>query len=424
LIFDLLTAFSYQQHVRNGSFNIMRYCTGLLLAVTKKSLRAFLFAGLTLAATSCQRTAPRGYVAKEWSETLRELSIIPVFPPREDVQVGDIYAAPSKPEDEEKLLKKTGFLPIGVWIASIGLSKELSQFYSHRNSFPRTTGDLGSYVSGLSINPFPIFPQPTDLNANIFLNGDTNRLRLVGFPSFMSATIKQADLAGVIPSEALSVAFAGTGSKADSITLSVPVAESYGLPASEVFSRVVDNSSGTNKFFLTGSHFRSEDILTYTAHQHLEGAKTLNRFGYVRVITEVFYARAVDLAVNHKRSFGVGASVKPVVTLQSTNVSTMATDDANGASTNYLFTTRTETGTPQERAADLNRQLNESLNQSIPGGSVKFVSASEAGVTMRRTYDRPVAIGYRALLLKVFENGDIESSGGGVVGSMLPTARP
>jgi len=373
-------------------------------------------AALAFALTSCRTSAPRGFVAKEWSLTLRELNIVPVFPPREDVQVGDIYIAPSRPEDEAKIVKDKGFTPIGLWVASVTLSNELSRFYSERNSFPRTSGDIGAYMAGQSTNPFPVFAQPSDTNRNIFEYGDTNRLRLVGFPSFMSATVKQGDLSGVVPVEAMGVAFAGTGSSSDSVTLSVPVAESYGLPASDVFSKIVIDK----KFFLEGKNFKAEDILIYAAHQHEGKDAETNRFGYIRLITEVFYTRAVDIAINRKRSFGFGANVKPAAT-----VPTSGTETPAPGSTNYMFTTRTESGTSQDRAADLNRQLSESLNQSIPGGSVKFVAAGEHGVTMRRTYDRPVAIGYRGLLLELYEDGTIKSHGAiSGEGSLLPTALP
>src|SRR5688500_5484548 len=56
-----------------------------------------------------------GYVAKEWSMTMREFGIVPVFPPREDVQVGDVYAMPLPPDVEAQVraVKAKGeFLPI------------------------------------------------------------------------------------------------------------------------------------------------------------------------------------------------------------------------------------------------------------------------------------------------------------------------
>src|ERR1043165_7751752 len=88
----------------------------------------FLFSG-------CIHT-PRGYVAKEWSSSMRELGIIPVFPPREDVQVGDVYIAPVSPDQELAAFKKKEFLPLGLWVATLDVKTPLTAFYSNRSSFP------------------------------------------------------------------------------------------------------------------------------------------------------------------------------------------------------------------------------------------------------------------------------------------------
>ena len=39
--------------------------------------------------------------------------------------------------------------------------------------------------------------------------------------------------------------------------------------------------------------------------------------------------------------------------------------------------------------------------QTVPGGSVQLVSYNERSVGLRRVFDRPVAIGFRGLALKV-----------------------
>ncbi len=58
--------------------------------------------------------APPGHVAKEWATAFRELQLTPIFPPREDVQVGDIYIVPVEPgEEEERAFKEKGYLPRG-----------------------------------------------------------------------------------------------------------------------------------------------------------------------------------------------------------------------------------------------------------------------------------------------------------------------
>src|SRR5215212_7507298 len=87
-----------------------------------------------------------GYVAKQWSMMVREFGIVPIFPPREDVQVGDVYAMPIPPDQELQLraVRNTNgrFLPIPVLLGTIDVSKDLEEYYKHRLSFPRTPGGV------------------------------------------------------------------------------------------------------------------------------------------------------------------------------------------------------------------------------------------------------------------------------------------
>src|SRR2546423_2929162 len=54
------------------------------------SLCATLSLAISAAVVGCR--TPKGYAAREWSLAMREMQIVPVFPPREDVLVGDVYA--------------------------------------------------------------------------------------------------------------------------------------------------------------------------------------------------------------------------------------------------------------------------------------------------------------------------------------------
>jgi hypothetical protein len=377
-------------------------------------LKSMVLVTCLIALTSCTGI-PRGYVAREWSMTMRELNITAVFPPREDVYVGDIYPAPVNPSQEDELRKKKGWLPLGMRITSLPVADELGKFYSGRPSFPKTTEATVSFMTNLTNQPFALLPQSSDTNRNIFAAGnDTHRLRMVGFPGFMSATFSQGDLAGVIPVEALNIAFAASRTTSKKVTVSIPVAESYSLSASDMFAKVVDKTTGN--FRAPGTEFTARDILRYTAHQHapVSGTNARPDYGYIRIITEVYYTRAIDVSIAGQRSFGAGANVRPTVSVEAlTNITSLGSSNASNQppTTNYMFSTRTSNAAPEERAAELNRQLTAALAQSTPGGSVKFVSAGDFGVSMRRTYERPVALGYRGLLLKVYTNGVIESVG-------------
>jgi hypothetical protein len=400
-----------------------------------------LLVGVALDLTGCASTPP-GYVAREWSLAIRELGITPVFPPREDLQVGDIYMAPSTPEREAVLLDEKGFVPLGLWVGTVKVDDPLEEFYRHRDNFPPTP------PTGTS--------QPTAPGTNIFSSGDTSRLRIVGFPMFMSATFNQGSLSGLVPVEAVSVAFGVSLFGSKTITVSVPRAESYGLPAASLYNLLVPTSSShpnQPKIWtgLAAGGLLPEDLASYLpAGQLTEATKdpgwNTKKYAYLRVITEVFYARELDVAIDSTEGRGLAADVQPVVippvlpggtaplsgvlptavggtpTTGEGTPASGAKGEAQPTGTASAPSLSFKEATPQQLAAELNRQLDEATQRRVPGGGARFVAVGKRGISLRLTYERPVAIGYRGMLLKLYENGKVEGAGSG--GSPVPTAKP
>lgn len=107
----------------------------------------FLLSFVFLTSGCATSPAPEGYVAKQWATAFRELQITPIFPPREDVQVGDIYVVPVAPEDEDAIFEAKGYLPRGMWVHTLDLNKQISAFYEQRASFPQTNIERESSCS-------------------------------------------------------------------------------------------------------------------------------------------------------------------------------------------------------------------------------------------------------------------------------------
>jgi len=241
-------------------------------------------------------TTPRGAAAREWSLTLREMQIVPVFPPREDVYVGDVYAVD---QDELKKIEEDfgaaheGFLPISILAAHIPVEQAASAFYAARPSFPKT--DLTDADPSNAA-------QPTD-GSDIYTSGDTSRLRIVGFPEFMSATITQGDISAFIPTEAVNIGAAAGFTHSQQVKLTIPVAESYAFPAAQMFNaaEAALKDSGIGKMF-------GADLVLVP-----DGAV----IGHLRLITEVYYTRVIDVSFFNSQSRGarVDAKINPAAGL-------------------------------------------------------------------------------------------------------------
>lgn len=112
---------------------------------------------------------------------------------------------------------------------------------------------------------------------------------------------------------------------------------------------------------------------------------------FIRVPTEVYYARALDVSVFYSSAYGVRARLSLLEQAQA----------LSGNNTAGTATTPLRSGSAQ--GAQLLQGVESSLGQSmnVPGGSVQLMGFNERSVGLRRVFDRPVAIGFRGLTLKV-----------------------
>ena len=150
---------------------------------------------------------------------------------------------------------------------------------------------------------------------------------------------------------------------------------------------VWENGNGNGK---TKGFYLEDNLLTALAFQMsaLEPKSTV----YLRVITEVYYARALDVSIFSSANFGMRAQLRQDEETEEEPVDPGAPpapiDTASAGSAS---------------AAGSLRRLEERLGrtQTVPGGSVQLVSYNERSVGLRRVFDRPVAIGFRGLMLAV-----------------------
>jgi hypothetical protein len=365
-----------------GKIEAQKLRTTFMKEHLKKLARYFVFAAAVAWASGCV-DPPKGYVAKEWSSKMRELGIVPIFPPREDVQVGDIYITSNLQGDSFK----DGYVPFGVFAGrEKDVPQQVSKMYSARASFPVTPELTAGYMTNYTNNPFALVAQARDTNRDVFLGGDTNRLRLVGFPSFMSVTFNKGDLSAMFPVEGVSVALAGSFQNGDSVTVSVPVAESYAYPAADLLDQLLDNSG----------NFKGLDHLTTPIAIRVAGNS--KDTAYLHVVTEVYYARAVDISFHHSITRAGGLSAKPALPTPAAGAA------AGGGASSPV---NPAGGTPEERANAAYSALDGRLAETVPGGSLKIVGSGDWGATVRRTYERPIAIGYRGFSFELHSDGTI-----------------
>ncbi len=316
-----------------------------------------------LTLSSC--SIDKGFVARDWSENLRELNIQPIFPPREDVQVGDVYLLPYT--KEKSVDRKKNFTPIGTWINSINLNEELKAHYRQRPDFPKTTSKKDATSS--------MEQQPTS-KGNLFAGGDVNRLKMVLLPTFFKAEISAFDATSLIPSSKLEK----LGVSAENIKkafVTISSASSYGIPIAKVKHKFFEDSGFCiNK--VTGMDLKT---LKFTVDSTGNGRenntgdnKKAPRKALLIIATEVFYARTLKVQLSIDKSIGAGN-----------------TTEAQGIS-NKPGTVGSNPNTAEAKLAE--RELNTLVT---PGVSVNVGSSAHGSVSIDRTFERPIAIGFRGI---------------------------
>ena len=329
---------------------------------------------VSIIATGCATnySKQRNKVYQDWSRSFAELGVFPVFPPREDVVVGDVWALPLHPYSAASIEFAGGLGKTGIWLDRMATDKELASKLSeqYRNSFYLAdTGETpaesqGSQGSGTSqksgetvslSSSFIEIPGLTDTNKTIFDNYNLQRARQVAFPEFSFSGVDQGALSALIPIEALQASFGINHSKISSVTVKVPAAESYGLPLEKipnvhslighVSKSPEDPNSAPNVTLSKPANSQEKDfgytdtIFINSMRSHFNEAlanlksqvphsswvakprrtaklwreiERSEKYVWLAVVSEVFMARQMDITINHTSASSGALQVSPI----------------------------------------------------------------------------------------------------------------
>lgn len=385
--------------------------------------KLFLPIALSMALLGCENAAPNkpGFVAKQWFEQIRELQVNVVFPPREDVQVGDIYITPQT-EHAQKIIDSEDYLPISLLGAHANLNAALKQYYANRSSYPISTASSVPAGEAATNAATPLVPQATlscpgtTSDCNIFTSEaarDLKRLRLVAFPDFLSTTISSGDVSVLIPVEAFTGQLGALFSRSKNVTLKIPVAESLSLPLLNALDelqytsiQLCEKLQGKNPMSVNDEVIpptflnKPAEIPTEPTDEHLN----------MIAINEVFYTRAIDISVGLETEDGLGFDldvVDPRIFKQpapgTTLPSTPSHDTSGGTETAVNAAAAAHPGNQDllSQIDTANAKLGQIMARTTPGAWLQITSVSSGQVGMRRTFARPIAIGYRGIWMEL-----------------------
>lgn len=379
-------------------------------------LRVLAVAALPFIVAGCASPTKPGEVARNWSCKLREMQISPVFPPREDVHVGDVYwlSEIGKTDADGYCRQRDEFMPIPPHMAYLDLTNDLHTYYGTRPMFPRSTTVQGTVTispTGVTVSPGTQTTDTAEVASGVFKTGAPTRSRIVGFPDFMSVHVSNFALGAIVPIDAVLAPIGVARQNVRNASISIPVAESYSVPAMLIARKLgpeQHNDSAAEK----AARAQAKNTLCESV-RFMAPATVMNagRPGQLHVVNEVYYTRAIDVNITAETAFSLAANRD--------REDAVAGSTPMNVTTTGIVTESTTTGSVTQTITKVSEGMLKLLQSrnNVPGVSVSYEQGDLLSVKMRRIFDRPVAIGFRSVALNVDPvNCTITSVPGAAVG--------
>jgi hypothetical protein len=382
----------------------------------------------------------------KWSEYMVAMGYVPVFPPREDIRVGDLLY--NSLSGSTKKIHASFMVSPSRWSA-IEVGNLLEQEYGNRSTWPATPEmyyrvnadpEARTWDEALSPDGQSIF---ADKRSPL-------RLRPIAAGIICAAS----DTYGsnyLIPSEAINLALGTSWQDEKSISLRAGNAEGYSLSLQKLLPLALEQQEVE-----TAPEMKSIDVEGTVEKDDIEEAavsyvtKTYLKKAYLENLTllppteqdilslflvnEVIYIRNLDIVVQTLEEPEPEEEVEPanlMLNIETTDAAetsvelySEANDDSEAAETASTMpsteTTVEISGSTDSidpalvaymRAQMLNTMLMKGDSDDMPDEFVRFISVTDRSAALRRTWRYGLAVGMKGVELKVNkQTGEVVSS--------------
>lgn len=368
--------------------------------------------GCTLTPPSTDHSIPYN---SQWNASISHMGVSAIVPPSEDVRVGDLFVYPFNPNTSDLATyrrSQSGPLAISPRWASLSLLKDLEAEYQLRPAWPKTPE---AYLQIAEDPESREWPEPaTDERTSLFVEDSvTDRLRIIGIPEFSNVHLTEGELNGLIPTEAINLVFGAAWNDRKAVTLRLNTAETYSLGLQKIIEAAIEDLPPVED--QAASRALKEP---YRNHLSLVADPTSETV-WVRILSDVIYIRSMDIIIQAKASFKEDDPVNASEFVEETEMVIESPDsDLDEGEPDDLPEPDPEPEMEEVlelipdhaldpayaafvRAQAINRILIESDNDDLPGGFIRLISVTDDSVTLRRIWQRGLAIGARGLTLEV-----------------------
>ena len=346
---------------------------------------ASLTTGLVLAACASFINEPPGI---SYAKAVQDLGIYPVYPPREDIQVGDIYGMEND-HSVEQVRRRS------VYVTTKDMTADIKNYLKKRYEFGTTgTGNASYALSGFSNQ----IPQQTDApsDGEVLDRADLQNLPITDFPAIEVDSGLSLGVAGA--AQSLAAIFGFEAAKTLKMTLHFGLVTTYQVPIPIAYRALIDYCRPAVDPRDGRKHLPSDcapNILASYIDQKFQLPTDPAKGGVKNVIpimvSKVYLARAISYTFNDSTLAAAAAAVAegngttaPGVIGGNLLGDAVAANDASMVSALAAFQTA----------------LNGATSKADTSGvSVSVQGYTKSSVTFQEIYERPVVVGYEAVYI-------------------------
>jgi len=299
--------------------------------------------------TTALRNKQLEKVAKDWALVIRASQVIPVYPLTEDLQPGDVLLVRTPIDEQVKLYKKSGFLPLDQHLVRL-YTKDFYDFYNSRYG-----------ITNENIIPPAQWQIMRDKNSH-----NWGIAPHAAFPTYQFEVRTGAGLNLAIPIQGVPFALGLMNSGRASGTATIADAYTFGLDNFHL-EKLVRGWGMQNRNLLRKYEPKDD-----------------GNYHFLRVISRVYVTGRVNVTLNNDEATSAEAAAgadRPV--------NLMGIKDGDTAQNYNTAITA----------------INKLLQDQLPGVKAKIATASHRSVTLDQPFDRPLVIGYVGFDMPILRGG-------------------
>lgn len=382
---------------------------------------------LCIGLVACSNRPEKGIVVQEWVTNTEQLNLRPIFPPRGNFEVGDIYVV--RAANAGTKMKTANYYMSSVWFDRMNLDNELIKFAPHISP-AKTPEDK----SGLVV--------PTGVPALLVPKTRTRINSLVAFPAFTFASLGEYELGLGVSNSAIGALFSGAKKSSYSVAYSVPLAETYGVGYRDA---LLAANTHMNKY--KADNYKQLESAVISLKNEVKGDDK-DTTAVLVLVTQVYLARSMDVVISSTDSSGAQLSAvtraltdlderKTAVEAQLRGLKSPPSKDSGAAADADGGGDGTAAAKPAAAAkaavvpkagdvgakkadapaanqaainqkqaelaqinADIRKRV-EAITPAMPGVTGSVVKSTASSLTLRQVFEYPVAIGYSGINIDI-----------------------